>query len=194
MTLQASEIWKGLCRPMIETCEIAVNSGKEMFSALLNQLEKVHAAGLLYGEISKSDLVMDECGEWNIAKDKPLYKQGTYINTQNEYIGWKKHNRAPEFKCACPKGTEYYPTKTADIYSLIYSIYETITGRKPRLNFQLDRHWTSILEESFGCDTDSKREALQQLFEQCVEISVYHRIQSCQQLKNTEEYRMLFAQ
>ena len=179
---------------MIETCEIAVNSGKEMFSALLNQLEKVHAAGLLYGEISKSDLVMDECGEWNIAKDKPLYKQGTYINTQNEYIGWKKHNRAPEFKCACLKGTEYYPTKTADIYSLIYSIYETITGRKPRLNFQLDRHWTSILEESFGCDNDSKREALQQLFEQCVEISVYHRIQSCQQLKNTEKYRMLFAQ
>lgn len=170
----------------------AADSGKEMFLTLLNQLEKVHDSGYVYSDISRSDFVKDESGRWVISGDKPLYEQGTHVKTQNDYIGWKKHSRAPEFQNACLQGTEYYPTVAGDIYSFAYSISEAVSGVRLRLNFQLDRHWASMLEDSFECDTEKKKEALQRLLDQCTQVSMAHRIQSCRQLKSTEEYRLLF--
>ena len=185
-------IRKGFYRPMIETPKNAVASGKEMFKALLDQLEKVHDAGFIYSDISRTDFVKDVRGKWHISADKPLYEQGSHLNTQNDYIGWKRHSRAPEFKNACLQGTEYYPTVAGDIYSFAYSIFEAISGDQLRLNFQLDRHWASVVEKSFGCDTEEKKEALQRLLDLCTQVPVYHRIQSCRQLKSTEEYKLLF--
>ena len=177
---------------MTVTSENTVAYGREMFKALLDQLEKIHDSGFIYSDISKTDFVKDGSGKWRITTDKPLYEKGSRLNTQNEYIGWKRNSRAPEFKNACLQGTEYYPSTAGDIYSFVYAIFEAISGSQLPLNFQLDRHWASAVEGSFGCDTEEKKEALQRLMDQCTQVSVYHRIQSCRQLKCTEEYRLLF--
>lgn len=177
---------------MIDDSEKTVVNGKEMFKAILDQLEKVHSSGFIYGDITIQDFVKDENGKWSITRDKPLYKQGTHLNTQNEYLGWKKQSRSPEYRNACLQGTEYYPTEAGDIYSFVYSLFEAVSGVRPRLNFQMERNWASGIEDSFGCDTERKKESLQRLLSKCMQISAYHRIQSCQQLKEMEEYSLLF--
>ena len=168
-------------------------NAKKMFVDLVDQLKKVHDRGYIFGEISKDEIIKDENGNWQLIEKGNLHEQGCPLCPKNDYIGWKKQNRAPEYRNACLRGAIYYPTKTGDIYGLAYSIYEMILGTHPPLNFQLNRHWTNDLENAFGCDTEKKKAALQSLLNQCTQVSEYHRIQTCEQLEDTEEYHILFS-
>ena len=168
--------------------------GKKIFMNLLDQLQEIHNKGFVLGNVSRNMIEKDQNDDWHLVPGTDLYELGTAVGFDKEALGWKKQNRAPEYRRACLQGKKYYPTRSGDIYGLVYCIYEVITGVRPGLNFQLNRNWANPLEKAFVCDTDKKKAALQSLLDQCTQVSEYHRIQTCEQLKETKEYQILFPE
>ena len=167
--------------------------GRKMFLDLVEQLGEIHKRGCVLGNISRDHIKLDGSGKWAILSSKNCYRQGESVNPAADYIGWKNQSRAPEYRRACLRGNDYYPTMAGDIYELAYSIYEILVGSSPCLNFQLNRQWARQLEGAFACDSEQKKAALQSLFDKCTQMSEHHRIQTCGQLKGTEEFQLIFS-
>lgn len=166
--------------------------GKKMFLDLLEQLDGIHKKGCILASISKSRIRQKSDGKWVLLSPENCYRLGESINPEADYMGWKNQRRAPEYRRACLRGIDYYPTTAGDIYELVYSIYEVLVGSPPQLNFQLNRQWTRPLEDTFLCDSCPKKAALQSLFDLCTQMSEHHRIQTCEQLKETKEFQIIF--
>lgn len=97
----------------------------------------------------------------------------------------------PEYRRAGMQQEQITETPAGDVYSLMTYLYSLITNEKIPVNFQLGKRWKPLMEKAcLGWD-ETKKQALFRLFYNATKINEKDRIQSIQDLMESEEYREL---
>ena len=105
-----------------------------------------------------------------------------------DYYNWLL---PPEYKRSLFGNVKSKWNMSSDMYYFMIKFYETVTGNRPEVNFQMNNLAVLNLMRCLDMDDNGKK-AIAWLFVRCTDINESKRIKNASEFKNTEAFRLLF--